>query len=268
MPIMQLKQLHKAFGTQILLDDVSLSIGRGVRIGLIGRNGEGKSTLLKIMAGLMDVDAGNIQIRPGHKVAYLPQDPHFDAGQTVFHVVAQGLGHVAQILNDYEHALHALEQHSSEQAMRQVSRLQEQLEHAGAWKIHTRIEVAITTLGLEAQRDVGELSGGWLRRVALAQAIVTEPDLLLLDEPTNHLDVASIEWLEDFVASFSGSVLFITHDRYFLDAVAEEIIELDRGHLIHFPCSYAEYLDKKAELLAVEATQHRKFDQVLAEEER
>ena len=268
MPIMQLKQLHKAFGSQILLDGVDLSIGRGVRIGLIGRNGEGKSTLLKIIAGLENVDSGHIHLRSGHQVAYLPQDPHFDAGQTVFHVVAQGLGHVAQLLEDYQHAVHTLEQHSNNQAMTQVSHLQEQLEHAGAWKLHTRIEMAITTLGLDAQRDVGELSGGWLRRVALAQAIVTEPDLLLLDEPTNHLDVASIEWLEDFVASFSGSVLFITHDRYFLDAVAEEIIELDRGHIVHFPCNYAEYLDKKAELLAIEATQHRKFDKVLAEEER
>lgn len=268
MPMMQLNHLYKAFGSQILLDDVSLSIGRGVRIGLIGRNGEGKSTLLKIMAGIADLDSGNIHIRSGHKVAYLPQDPHFEAGQTVFHVVAEGLGHIAESLEAYQIALNALEHDPSNAMLQTVSQLQEKLEHANAWQLHARIDMAISTLNLESQRDVGELSGGWLRRVALARAIVIEPDLLLLDEPTNHLDVASIEWLEDFVANFSGAVLFITHDRYFLDAVAEEIIELDRGKLIHFPCSYAEYLDKKAELMAIESTQHRKFDKVLADEER
>jgi len=268
MPIMQLNHLYKAFGSQILLDDVSLPIGRGVRIGLIGRNGEGKSTLLKIMAGISDMDSGEIHIRSGHHVAYLPQDPHFDAGQSVFHVVAEGLGHVSEILEAYQIALHDLETSPTDAVMERVSQLQEKLEHEGAWQLHNRIDTAISTLHLEAQRDVGELSGGWLRRVALARAIVTEPDVLLLDEPTNHLDVESIEWLEDFVANFAGSVVFITHDRYFLDAVAEEIIELDRGKLVHFPCSYAEYLEKKAELLAIEASQHRKFDKVLADEER
>ncbi|MDQ6990525.1 MAG: ATP-binding cassette domain-containing protein [Mariprofundaceae bacterium] len=265
---MQLNHLYKAFGSQILLDDVSLSIGRGVRIGLIGRNGEGKSTLLKIMAGIEDSDSGNIHMRSGHKVAYLPQDPHFDAGQTVFHVIAEGLGHIAASLEAYQVALQGLEHDPSDRALQSVSDLQAELEHHNAWQLHASIDMAISTLNLESDRDVGELSGGWLRRVALARAIVTNPDVLLLDEPTNHLDVASIEWLEDFVANFPGAVLFITHDRYFLDAVAEEIIELDRGKLIHFPYSYAQYLDKKAELLAIESTQHRKFDKVLADEER
>jgi len=265
---MTLNHIDKAFGPQVLLDGVCLSVGRGVRIGLIGRNGEGKSTLLKIMAGTVESDAGQVTLRGNTRVAYLPQDPHFEAGQSVFHVVAEGLGSVAQTLEAYHEALHALETDSSERALKQLDALQTELERAGAWQFHNRIDIAITRLKLDADRDVGELSGGWLRRVSVARAVVSEPDVLLLDEPTNHLDIESIEWLEDFVASFPGAVLFITHDRYFLDAVAEEIIELDRGHLRHFPCSYAEYLEKKAEMLAVEATQHRKFDRLLAGEER
>ena len=268
MPLMTLNHLDKAFGPQVLLDDVSLTVDRGVRIGLIGRNGEGKSTLLKIMAGLVEADGGEIMLQSGAKVAYLSQAPHFDAGFSVFHVVAEGLGDVAQSLEDYHDALNRLAEDSSEVTLKEVDRLQVELERSGAWKLHTRIETAISKLKLEPDRDVGELSGGWLRRVALARAVVAEPDILLLDEPTNHLDIASIEWLEEFVASFSGSVLFITHDRYFLDAVSEEIIELDRGQLTHFPCSYSEYLEKKAELLAQEEVRHRKFDKILAGEER
>jgi len=268
MPVMTLNHIDKAFGPQVLLDGVSLSVGRGVRIGLIGRNGEGKSTLLKIMSGEVECDAGQVTLRTGIKVAYLPQAPHFDAGQSVFHVVAEGLGSVAKTLEDYHNALHALETDSSDKLLNKINELQDELDRSNAWQFHNRIETAITKLHLDPDRDVGELSGGWLRRVSVARAVVSEPDVLLLDEPTNHLDIESIEWLEDFVAAFPGSVIFITHDRYFLDAVAEEIVELDRGHLTHFPYSYAEYLDKKAELLAIEESQHRKFDTVLANEER
>ena len=268
MPLMTLTHIHKAFGPQVLLDDAGLTIGRGVRIGLIGRNGEGKSTLLRIMAGQIEVDEGQLTRRRDLRVAYLPQQPHFEAGQSVFHVVAEGLGEVAAVLERYHAALRQLQQDASDQALARVAALQAELERSGAWQLHARIETAVSRLGLDADRDVGELSGGWQRRVALAQAVVAEPDLLLLDEPTNHLDIASIEWLEDFVAAFPGSVLFITHDRYFLDAVAEEIVELDRGKLVRFPCSYADYLEKKAEMLAVEESQHRKFDKLLAGEER
>jgi ATP-binding cassette subfamily F protein uup len=268
MPIITLNHLDKAFGSQVLLDNVSLSVGQGARIGLIGRNGEGKSTLLKIMAGLVESDSGKVTLRSGVSVAYLPQEPRFEPGQSVFHAVAEGLGKLAGSLELYHQALHRLEGDCSPAMLGRVEAIQEELERNGAWKFHTRIETAISKLKLKADRDVGELSGGWLRRVALARAVVAEPEALLLDEPTNHLDIASIEWLEDFVACFPGSVIFITHDRYFLDAVAEEIIELDRGRLSHFPCSYAEYLDKKAEMLAVEEMQHRKFDKLLAGEER
>ncbi|MDQ6988880.1 MAG: ATP-binding cassette domain-containing protein [Mariprofundaceae bacterium] len=268
MPILMLHNLCKAFGHQVLLNHVDLRVSAGAGVGLIGRNGEGKSTLLKVIAGLMDVDDGSVQLKSGAKVAYLHQDPYFESGQSVFEVVAQGLGDVAASLQAYHQATARLEHDVSPASLKNLEDLQHQLEHLGAWKLHARIETAISKLGLDPDRDVGELSGGWLRRVALAQAVVIEPDILLLDEPTNHLDIASIEWLEDFVASFRGAVLFITHDRYFLDAVAEEIIELDRGKLTHFQASYAEYLKKKSELLDIEAREHKKFDTLLANEEK
>jgi len=268
MPIVALNHLSKAYGPQVLLDKVSLRILKQARIGLIGRNGEGKSTLLKIIAGTVEADDGDIAVRSGVRIAYLPQAPHFDAGHTVFSVVAEGLGEVAASLNAYDEALTALESDSSEAAMKRLANLQSELERNGGWQFKSRIETAISRLQLDPHRDVGELSGGWLRRVALARAVVAEPDLLLLDEPTNHLDVASIEWLEEFVADFKGAVMFITHDRYFLDAVAEQVVELDRGHVTWFDCSYAEYLEKKAEMLAQEERQYRKFDKLLAGEER
>ncbi len=268
MPVLMLHDLCKAFGPQVLLDHVDLRIAAGARVGLIGRNGEGKSTLLKVIAGLMDVDSGKVQLKNKAKVAYLQQDPFYEPGQTVFQVVAHGLGNVATTLEAYHAAAKALETDHSEAALKKLDDLQHQLDHADAWKFHARIDTAISKLNLDPDRDVGELSGGWLRRVALAQAVVIEPDILLLDEPTNHLDISSIEWLEDFVASFPGAVLFITHDRYFLDAVAEEIIELDRGKLTHFQASYAEYLQKKAELLEIEGREFKKFDKMLANEEK
>jgi ATP-binding cassette subfamily F protein uup len=268
MPIVTLHELSKAYGPQVLLENVSLRILRQSRIGLIGRNGEGKSTLLKIIAGSIEPDDGAVNCRNGVRIAYLPQAPHFEAGHTVFSVVSEGLGEVADSLNAYDEALMALESDISESAMKRLAHMQSKLERSGGWQYKSRIESAISRLKLDAHRDVGELSGGWLRRVALARAVVAEPDLLLLDEPTNHLDIASIEWLEDFVADFAGAVMFITHDRYFLDAVAEEVVELDRGKLTYFPCSYAEYLEKKAEQLADEERQHRKFDKLLADEER
>lgn len=268
MPIVTLHKLSKAYGPQVLLESVSLRISRQSRIGLIGRNGEGKSTLLKIIAGSIEPDDGAVNCRSDVRIAYLPQAPHFEAGHTVFSVVSEGLGDVAASLNAYDEALMALESDTSESAMKRLAHMQSELERTGGWQYRSRIESAISRLKLDAHRDVGELSGGWLRRVALARAVVAEPDLLLLDEPTNHLDIASIEWLEDFVADFAGAVMFITHDRYFLDAVAEEVVELDRGKLTYFPCSYAEYLEKKAEQLADEERQHRKFDKLLADEER
>jgi len=268
MPLLTLNHIDKAFGSQVLLDDASLSIHRGARIGFIGRNGEGKSTLLKIMANIVEPDSGDIHIRTGMRVAYLPQDVFYEGGQRVYHVVAEGVGKLAATLELYHNLLAQLEESNSEALLNQLEEAQKILEHENGWQLQVRIEAAISRLGLDPDADVGTLSGGWLRRVALAATVVAEPDVILLDEPTNHLDVGSIEWLEDFIADFQGAVVFITHDRYFLDAVAEEIVELDRGTLRTYVGTYADYLDKKAEELATEDRQHRRFDQLLANEER
>jgi len=268
MPVLSLNHVSKAFGPQELLSEVKLTISSGARIGLIGRNGEGKSTLLRIMAGQDQADEGSITLRRGVRVAYLPQEPQFEEGQTVFAAVARGLGDVARLLESYDQAVLALARDGSSGDMKHIAALQAELEHSGAWHYKVRIETAVSRLSLQAHQDVGELSGGWQRRVALAAAVVAEPDVLLLDEPTNHLDIASIEWLEDFIAGFDGAVMFVTHDRYFLDAVAEEVVELDRGRLRHYPYSYSDYLLKKAEQMEVEVRQARKFDRLLASEER
>ncbi|MDX8412122.1 MAG: ATP-binding cassette domain-containing protein [Mariprofundaceae bacterium] len=268
MPVLSLNLVSKAFGPQELLSEVKLTINRGARIGLIGRNGEGKSTLLRIMAGLTEADSGSVTLRRGARVAYLPQEPQFEEGQTVFAAVARGLGDVAAMLESYDQAVMELEQDASDSTLKHIATLQAELERHGAWQYKVRIETAMSRLSLEAHQDVGELSGGWQRRTALAAVVVAEPDVLLLDEPTNHLDMASIEWLEDFIADYAGAVMFVTHDRYFLDAVAEEIVELDRGSLRSYPCSYSDYLLKKAEQLQLESRQSRKFDQLLAGEDR
>jgi len=268
MPVLSLNHISKSFGPKELLSDVTLTLSRGACMGLIGRNGEGKSTLLRIMAGQEQPDDGCLTLRRGARVAYLPQEPKFEKGQSVFSAVSQGLGDIAEMLASYERAVLAMEAGASEAALKRAASLQAELEHNGAWQYKVRIESAISRLSLEPQLDVGELSGGWQRRVALATSLVSEPDVLLLDEPTNHLDIDSIEWLEDFIAGFPGAVMFVTHDRYFLDAVAEEIVELDRGQLRQYPCSYSDYLSKKEEQLALEDRQARKFDRLLAGEER
>jgi len=236
MPMMTLNHLDKAFGSQVLLDDISLSIGRGVRTGLIGRNGEGKSTLLKIMAGLVEPDSGDVTLRSGTRVAYLPQAPHFDAGFSVFHVVAEGLGSVAATLELYHKTLKKLEHDSSEKLLKEVERLQAELEHAGAWKLHTRIETAISKLKLDADRDVGELSGGWLRRVALARAVVSEPDVLLLDEPFSaidaHLKTQLVAQLRDTLHDHPRTVLMVTHALDEAREVADHFGIMARGKLV------------------------------------
>jgi len=268
MPILSLKDVHKAYGPQVLLDGVSLTVRRSARIGLIGRNGEGKSTLLKIMAGIEHADSGEVTPRRGARIGYLSQLPWFTPGQTVFAAVSEGLGAQVTALRAYDTALVDAASDASAENMARLAVLQEELEHSGGWLFRTRIETAISRLGLDAHSDAGALSGGWQRRVALARVLVAAPDVLLLDEPTNHLDLDAISWLEDFIADFPGAVVFVTHDRYFLDAMAEEIVELDRGHLRHYDCTYAQYLDKKAGQLAVEARRLRKFDRLLAAEER
>ncbi len=268
MPLIQLSELSLAYGHVPLLDKVDLVVEPGQRIGLIGRNGTGKSSLLKIIAGLSNADDGKVWRAPDLKLASVSQEPAFEPGQSVFEAVAEGLGKGNRLLVDYHAAAHAFaEAHDDPALAERMHELQEELDSTNGWSLQHKVDTTLTRLSLDADRMVDELSGGLKKRVALARALVMEPDLLLLDEPTNHLDVASIEWLEGVLQSHSGSVLFVTHDRRFLDTVANEIIELDRGRLTSYPGNFSAYQVRKAEDLATEAIHNRKFDKFLAQEE-
>ncbi|QLI80320.1 ATP-binding cassette domain-containing protein [Chitinibacter fontanus] len=265
MPLLIVENAHLAFGHWPLLDGASLVLEPGERVGLIGRNGAGKSSLLKTIAGVNKLDDGAIRLINNAKMAFVPQEPVFDSSHTVYEAVAEGLGNVRQLLVDYHAAIHDLD--DSEVGMQRLSELQHELENQDGWRLDSLIANTMSILNLPPDTLVSSLSGGWKKRVALARALVTEPDILLLDEPTNHLDVQAIEWLETLLKSFAGSVLFITHDRSFLDNVSTRIIELDRGNIVSFPGNFSVYEVKKAELLAVEETANRQFDKVLAQEE-
>jgi ATP-binding cassette subfamily F protein uup len=259
-PLLQLSSVSLAYGHVPLLDHADLVIEPGERIGLIGRNGTGKTSLFRIVMGEAKPDEGTLFATPGLKLASVPQEPTFEPGQTVFEAVAEGVGALTQLLVDYHAAAH-------DGDMDRMHDLQEALEAANGWTVEHRIEATMTRLSLPEDANVADLSGGLRKRVALARALVMEPDLLLLDEPTNHLDIASIEWLEETLATFPKSVLFVTHDRRFLDRVAQRIVELDRGRLQSYPGNFTEYEKRKAEMLAIEAVVNRKFDKELAKEE-
>ena len=269
MPLITLEKVCLAFGHHALLDHVDLQLDPGERIGLIGRNGGGKSSLLRVLAGEIKLDDGKVWRAPALKLAYVPQEPELDAANTVFQEVSNGLGAVSQVLLDYHEVSHALSDGAgdTEALLDRLQDLQGELEAQDGWRIQGKVETVIHQLNLPEDTLIGHLSGGLKKRVALARALVVSPDVLLLDEPTNHLDFSSIEWLEGLLKDFAGSVLFVTHDRRFLDNVATRIIELDRGELATFPCKFAEYQQKKEEMLEVEATHNQKFDKVLAQEE-
>jgi ATP-binding cassette subfamily F protein uup len=259
-PLLQLSAVSLAFGHVPLLDHVDLVVEPGERVGLIGRNGTGKSSLLRLIEGTSRPDDGRVWLAPGTRIASVAQEPAFEPGQSVFESVASALGEARQLLVDYHAAAHSGD-------MDTLHRLQEALEASNGWTLEHRIEATLDRLQLPADAMVAELSGGLRKRVALARALVMEPGLLLLDEPTNHLDVTAIEWLEETLASFAGTLLFVTHDRRFLNRVATRIVELDRGALASFPGNYSAYERRKAELLANEAVVNRKFDKLLAQEE-
>ncbi len=267
-PLVSLKNVSLAFGSAPLLEQVNLNIERGERICLLGRNGTGKSTLLRVIAAEIGVDDGEIWRHDSLRVASLEQDVPRGDERSVFDVVASGLDSLGSLLSDYHHLAHQLEQgeHGAD-LLEKFSQLQQQIEAAEGWRFEQRVSAAISRLELPVDKSMEELSGGLKRRVLLARALVQEPDLLLLDEPTNHLDIEGISWLEEFMLGFRGALLFITHDRTFLQQLATRIIELDRGQLTSWPGDYANYLRKKEERLAVETEQNALFDKKLAQEE-
>jgi ABC transport system ATP-binding/permease protein len=269
MPLLTLEKICLAFGHHSLLDHVELQLDEGERIGLIGRNGGGKSSLLRIMAGETNPDDGKIWRTPALKLAYVPQEPALDPAASVFEEVSKGIGALSHVLFRYHETSHLLSDSTSdtEALLCRLQDLQAELEAHDGWSIQAKVETAINKLSLPADTLVGQLSGGQKKRVALARALVMSPDVLLLDEPTNHLDLLSIEWLEGLLKSFVGSVVFVTHDRRFLSNVATRIIELDRGKLTSFAGDFADYQRKKLEMLEIEAIQNQKFDKVLAQEE-
>ena len=267
MPILTLDNACLAFGHVALLDHAGFQLDAGERVALIGRNGSGKSSLLRALAGLAQIDDGEIWRKPDLRIAYVPQEPDFQAEQTVFEAVAAGLGEVSRLLVDYHDTAQRLAHDASEALLAHLHELQTRLEAGDGWRFNTRVEQVLSQLGLSGDARVGELSGGGIKRVALGQALAGDPELLLLDEPTNHLDLDGILWLEQLISGFSGAVIVITHDRRFLDAVATRILELDRGRLASFPGSFSAYQKRKADMLEAEAKQSGKFDKLLAQEE-
>jgi len=250
-----------------LLDNVNLSIDRGERICLLGRNGAGKSTLMKLIASELKPDDGEMIVEKGSCIVRLTQEVPEGMEGSVFDVVSSGLGDVGELVREYHHIIVKLETDCSEALMEKLSRVQQKLEAADGWQMEQRVESVISRLSLNADIEFAALSGGLKRRVLLARALVLEPELLLLDEPTNHLDIASIEWLEEFLLSYGGSLLFITHDRMFLRRLATRILELDRGHLTDWPGDFDNFLRRKDEMLNAEEKENARFDKKLAQEE-
>ncbi|MEW5838269.1 MAG: ATP-binding cassette domain-containing protein [Pseudomonadota bacterium] len=266
MPLLTVDHLGFAVGTRTLLKDVAFTVEPGERIALIGRNGEGKSTLMRILTGEQRADEGSVRLEAGARAAYLQQDPRMESEDTVYATVLLGVGDLHDVLLNYHACLERVGA-GDEQALEQLSALQHELEARQGWDIVRRVDEVITRLELDPARKVRELSGGAQRRVLLAQALVQQPDVLLLDEPTNHLDIASIEWLESFIREFRGAVLFITHDRAFLQRLANRILELDRGQLTSWPGDWDNYLRRREEREHAEAQQNAEFDKFLAQEE-
>jgi ATP-binding cassette subfamily F protein uup len=267
MPLVFLDRVSIAYGHLPLLAEASLQVEAGERVCVIGRNGTGKSTLLRLIAGDEKPDSGTIWRPPSIAIARLVQDVPLSAARPVFDVVSEGLGTLGDLVAAYHHAAVEVAEQGTEAALEKLGRLQHELEERDGWRLEQRVELVLSRLGLPPDTIVDTLSGGWRRRVLLARALVAQPDLLLLDEPTNHLDIDAMNWLDAFLVEYPGAVIFVTHDRVFLQRVATRIVELDRGLLTSWPGDYATFLRKKEEWLANEAIQQEKFDKRLAEEE-
>jgi ABC transport system ATP-binding/permease protein len=268
MSIFTLQSVRKDFGIKEILKDASFSLEPGEKVGLIGLNGAGKSTLLKMIAGLEPIDGGQIQVNPSTKVVYLPQQPVIDEEKTLLEQVFADSGAAAQLVQDYEDVSHKLVIHPEDgQLLARLTKLSHEMDAVGAWDLDARAKVILTQLGItDFDTKMGQLSGGYRKRVALAAALVAEPDALLMDEPTNHLDALTVEWLQEYLRRYRGAILLITHDRYFLDRVTDRILEVDRGQLYSYSGNYSYYLEKKVAAEASVASSQQKQVGVLRRE--
>ena len=267
MAVISLSNAQLAFGHVALLDNTEFSLEAGERVGLIGRNGTGKSSLLKIIAGLSRLDDGLLTFQQGVRIAYVEQEPVFDPTGSIFDAVAEGMSETRGLLEEYDQLVARMGEGDDQALMDRMQQVQARLDVVDGWNLPNRVQTTLQKLNLDGERQIQTLSGGMKKRVALARALVSAPDVLILDEPTNHLDFSSIAWLETLLRDLRGSVLFITHDRSFLDNVATRIVELDRGRLRSYPGNFTTYLARKAEQLAIESIENAKFDKVLAQEE-
>ena len=259
--LITLRDITVQYSREPVLDKVNLTVEEGERLCLVGRNGAGKSTLMRLLAGALEPDGGEIERRDGLQVAQLPQEVPPDITGSVYAVVSAGLGERGRLLDEYHTAV------ADNAPAERLDRLQHALEAAGAWTARVEVDALLTRMGLPPEMDFRQLSGGMKRRVLLARALVGQPDLLLLDEPTNHLDIAGVTWLEDFLLGAALTLVFISHDRAFLDRIATRIVEVDRGALHNWPGRYADYRRRKLDALAAEQAANREFDKKLAEEE-
>ncbi len=268
MALITVQSLHKDFGIKEILRDASFSLEEGDRVGVIGINGSGKSTLLKMLAGVEPPDGGKYWCNSSAKVVYLPQQPQMQADCTVLEQVFMDSGEQWQLVKQYEQVSEQLAVESDNpQLLNRLSDLMARMETAGAWELETQAKIILTQLGIDQlDAKVTDLSGGYRKRVAIAAALLSQPDVLLMDEPTNHLDAVSVEWLQGYLQRFQGALLLITHDRYFLDRVTNRILEIDQGELYNYAGNYAYYLTKKAEAIASEQSGQQKHQGVLRRE--
>ncbi len=267
MPLLRLDKVSLAFGDRPLLDGVKFEIRRNERVCLLGRNGEGKSSLMRVAAGEIAPDDGSVWVRPGMRIAGLAQDVVLDSSDSVFDMVAAGLSGLGELLSAYHRTALEVSRTASASGTQRLAELQHDLEAADGWRMEQRVETVLSRLGLDGEVAFHTLSGGWRRRALLARALVCDPDILFLDEPTNHLDIDAIGWLEEFLVGYSGAVLFVSHDRMFVRRLATRIVELDRGVLASWPGTYDDYVRRKDDQLAAEAKQNALFDRRLSQEE-
>ena len=266
--LITIDNLSLAFGLDVLLDHIKLQVGSGERVCLIGRNGAGKSSLLKIIDGSLQPDSGNVWRQPDLRMARLTQEFTATSAGTVFEFVAEGLAETGALLAAYHSLTHKLMTGHSNEDLHKLEKLQHQIDVKGGWDFEREITTVLTKLQLNPDARLEDLSGGWKRRAAMARALVTAPELLLLDEPTNHLDIEAIQWLEEYLLNCKIGLVFITHDRSLLQRLATRIIELDRGNLTSWPGDYQNFLDRKEEMLHAEDKQNADFDKKLAQEEK